>query len=608
MVDELPEGSLPPPAHTREDGFRIEGPLCTPERAWAFVADTDWLNRTADAGAVSDFRVDAEADGFAMLRAALPGPLGVKLPFREVHACWVVGSFLRQVRDFDSPLVARSDFRATLEPAGEGRVRPIIDMKLWGPAWSAPVRRGVSLARMKDRWGTALARINEVPLDEGPVRALGAEAASAIRRWRGAADGAVVERFERHFRVGRATDLARMRAFELADHWQLERESVLEALLAGVGVGAVELFWSVRCTRCYGQVGGGRLLSDLADHAHCAGCGIQSAVDLGDNVEVLFTPHPSVGADLGGDFCTLFPKVAPAQLAVLSMVPGQRVQAPLFLPPGPWRIGPGGTRTDVGVESGATGDARVRWQSALVDAQQVRSGPVLLDVVNDTDARQRLHLTRQGGATPMVPASLLTTRDAFRRQLGHQVLAPDLRLGVRSIALVFTDLSGSTAMYEELGDARAFAVVRDHFAVLRKAAADHDGTVVKTIGDAVMASFYDAPSALQAAFDMLEGFNRWVVTLGLAHPPALKVGVHVGSALVVHSDQAGLDYFGGTVNLAARAQGAAASGEVVWTDAVHAMERARAVVETRGYTAVASSAPLKGIGEVRLWRAGGGAS
>jgi class 3 adenylate cyclase len=144
--------------------------------------------------------------------------------------------------------------------------------------------------------------------------------------------------------------------------------------------------------------------------------------------------------------------------------------------------------------------------------------------------------------------------------------------------------------------------VRDHFTVLRQAAAAHNGTVVKTIGDAVMAAFFDAPAALAAAFEMVAAFDVWVATVGLEHPPALKVGVHVGSALVVHSDQAGLDYFGGTVNLAARAQGAAEAGEIVWTDAVQSMERAREVVAAQGFVAAPMSKTLKGLGEVRLWR------
>ena len=226
-----------------------------------------------------------------------------------------------------------------------------------------------------------------------------------------------------------------------------------------------------------------------------------------------------------------------------------------------------------------------------------------LDVMNDTASRARVYLTRLGGALPMVPASLLTTRESFRRSLGHQVLSPDLRVGVRSISLLFTDLGGSTAMYEELGDARAFAVVRDHFAILRRVAARHGGTVVKTIGDAVMAAFFDATSAVTAGLEMQAEFEAWAATLAMAHPPSLKVGVHRGTALAVHTDQSGLDYFGGTVNLAARAQGAASAGDVVWTEDIEADPNVQRVPAARGVVDERFSRELKGLGMVPLFRA-----
>ncbi len=604
---EFPEGSPEPLAALAHESFHIEGPACAPERAWSLIGDTDWMNRAAGAGAVVKMDIESQRDGFPMLVGEIAGPMGLKLPFMEIWSSWVAGRFFRQVRDIQSPIIARSDYRAELVPVEGGLVKPTVDMALTGPGWAAAMRKGLSLGKMKRQWEETLNRLRLPAGDEDVSRDLGPEAVAALRRWEGCADTSIVKRFELHFRTARPTDLSRLRAFDLADRWGMERDAVLDALLGAVSVGAVELFWSVRCSRCYGQVAGGRLLSDLADHAECKGCEVRTDVDLASNVEVLFAPHPSVAAQLDVNFCTVYPKGAPSQLAVFTMAAGQRINAQVRLSPGAWRLGQGHNRPDLDLDVGDSGPTSVNWTAAREGAVTLKTGEVTLDLLNDSPDRQRVYLTREGGAVPMVPASMLTTKESFRRQLGHQVLAPDLRVGVRAIALVFTDLSGSTAMYEELGDARAFAVVRDHFAVLRTATARHGGTIVKTIGDAVMAAFYDAPSAMSGAFDMLAEFNVWVAKLGLEHPPSLKVGAHVGPALVVHSDQAGLDYFGGTVNLAARAQGAADSGEIVWTDAMQAQDRVREIVAANGFTFAPMAKSLKGIGEVRLWRAVPGA-
>jgi class 3 adenylate cyclase len=186
--------------------------------------------------------------------------------------------------------------------------------------------------------------------------------------------------------------------------------------------------------------------------------------------------------------------------------------------------------------------------------------------------------------------------------MGHQVLAAGTRIGVRSVALVFTDLSDSTAMYEEMGDAGAYALVRDHFRVLDAVIEAHGGTVVKTIGDAVMAAFHDAGTALGAALAMQAAFNPWVEARGLKQPPRLKIGLHVGPALAVHTDAAGIDYFGGTVNTAARAQGVAASGEVVWTQAIAADSRVDTLLAEAGLPVSTLERQLKGLKDTVILR------
>ena len=597
-----PEGSPDPLSGTAAERFHIEGPVTTVERAWRLLGDTDWMNRAGGNGQVLSMAIEPQPDGFPLLVGEMAGPLGLRLAFSEVWSSWVNGRFFRQVRDLVSPLVARSDYRAELVPV-PGGVKPVVDMELTGPGWGSMLRRGLSLNGMQRRWEATLAHLADpLPRDDEAGRTLGAEAQAALGRWSRAADSALVGRFSELYRAGRPTDLSRMRAFVLADRWGLPRESVLEALLAGVDAGAAELFWSVRCARCYGQVAGGRLLSDVADHADCPACGVRTETDLGANVEVLFAPHPSVVPELDVNFCTIFPAKAPSQYAVLTLAPGQRVQTVVGVPHGEWRLGPGGGVADLEITAGAGPGEAVEWRPGVGGHVAVRAGEVALDVQNGAERRARVYLTQVGGALPAVLATMLTTNDTFRRRLGHQVLASDLRVGVRSVTLLFTDLSGSTAMYEELGDAQAFAVVRDHFVLLREAAAAHGGTVVKTIGDAVMAAFFETPEAIAAALEMQRGFTAWVSTLGLAHPPSLKVGLHVGSALAVHTDAAGLDYFGGTVNLAARAQGAAEAGEVVFTEAVRAQPRAMALLDEAGLVPAPIERTLKGIGEVRLWR------
>jgi len=93
---------------------------------------------------------------------------------------------------------------------------------------------------------------------------------------------------------------------------------------------------------------------------------------------------------------------------------------------------------------------------------------------------------------------------------------------------------------------------------------DHDGAIVKTIGDAVMASFDDPAQAVRAALAMQD---KIAASAHGAEHLVLKVGVHAGPSVVVTLNDR-LDYFGSTVNMAARLQGQSAGEDIVLSEAI----------------------------------------
>jgi class 3 adenylate cyclase len=140
-------------------------------------------------------------------------------------------------------------------------------------------------------------------------------------------------------------------------------------------------------------------------------------------------------------------------------------------------------------------------------------------------------------------------------------------LGVQDISILFTDLKGSTALYDRIGDLKAFALVNQHFDHLGKAIKANRGAVVKTIGDAVMASFEDPSDAVRAAKEMLAEIERLNALSG-SREIVLKIGVHRGASIAVTLNGR-LDFFGQTVNVAARVQGLADADEIYVTDEVY---------------------------------------
>src|SRR5262249_11561562 len=162
---------------------------------------------------------------------------------------------------------------------------------------------------------------------------------------------------------------------------------------------------------------------------------------------------------------------------------------------------------------------------------------------------------------PFLTAKRLLTNQTFRDLYRTDTLDVDQGLKITSLTFLFTDLKGSTALYDRVGDLVAFDLVREHFRVLNSIVAQQGGAVVKTIGDAVMATFPTPDRALAAALKMRDSVRD------LKKDLLIKIGIHEGPCLAVTLNDR-LDYFGQTVNIAARVQGLASERAIYATKPV----------------------------------------
>ena len=171
--------------------------------------------------------------------------------------------------------------------------------------------------------------------------------------------------------------------------------------------------------------------------------------------------------------------------------------------------------------------------------------------------------------------------------------SPPMPTAASELAVLFADVSGSTRLYETLGDERALATIGACLAHVRTACEGHAGRVVKTIGDEVMAVFSHADHAAQAAAEMQ---NR-VAT----EPPAsgqrlaIRVGFHCGPAL-----EADGDVFGDSVNVAARLVGVAHGQQVITSAATAALLSPWLRARTRELTALTIKGKLHDLAVCEL--------
>ncbi len=190
-------------------------------------------------------------------------------------------------------------------------------------------------------------------------------------------------------------------------------------------------------------------------------------------------------------------------------------------------------------------------------------------------------------------AKRLLSNQTFRDIYRTDTLDIDQRLKITSLTFLFTDLKGSTELYERVGDLVAFDLVREHFRVLHEIVAAESGAVIKTIGDAVMATFPTPDRALAAALRMRHAMRA----LNDAHGREdllLKIGIHEGPCLAVTFNER-QDYFGQTVNIASRVQGLAVSQSILATASVVDHPQSTDLLERNGQKPMMQSQALRGM-------------
>src|ERR1700682_2517008 len=449
---------------------------------------------------------------------------------------------------------------------------------------------------------------------------------------RQSADEDVVDMLERMVRDAPDHALNRMNALDLAAREGVGEERVIAALLHAVGLGLLEMTWSVMCPSCAGVLSANKSLKTL-DRAqyHCAFCAAGYETTLDNLVEVTFTVSPRVrriaahspdelsaaeyyrqvfwssAIDLPDDLDKLLDELT---LETVDLPPGERAILSLQVPESTLIVFDPVTHTaqflDIsGEEASERQNLSVIFNKLQVpvDTIALRPGPLRLALENRTDGRvlPAVWVTNQAlddllkRRKPILSAMRLLTNQTFRDIYRTETLAIGQRLKILSLTFLFSDLKDSTALYERVGDLVAFDLVNEHFRLLQEIIASERGAVVKTVGDAVMATFETPDRAIAAAIRMREAMSD----LGAERQHQslrLKMGIHEGSCLAVtlNGQQ---DYFGQTVNIASRVQGLAASRSIVVTESVVENALARALLETNGLKPTLRRVALSGIAD-----------
>jgi len=580
-----------------------------PEAIWPFVADSARINELAGMPA---YKVTEQADAqgrIHRLASIKYGPIGVK--WEEDFGEWQENRHLSQTRHFINGPFGRFVAAAEVYPEGTGS-RMVFSAefeclgvlgflaKLSGQIGREGDKRLGAIERLiresetTDQIAGATAREAAKPAARRRLRALIADLA------RDPASHGLAPRLADFLLHAPIVALRSIRPVSLARFWHATPEDTVELFLAAQRLGIMVMGWDLLCPRCRGAKARVKHLHELPQGAHCSSCNVDYGRDFTRNVELTFHPEPWLRPLPEGELCLLGQGTTPHVKFQAEVAAHTRKSFAMALRAGPYRF-----RT---VEAGGGADADVT--DGIIPEVTASGGDIVLApighkdeivVSNDTDRPLFFVVEDRNWARDALTGERVIAMPAFRRLCPEQLLRPGDDVEIGRVAIVFTDLQGSTKLYDALGDATAFHLVRDHFAFLSERVERHNGFIVKTVGDAVMAAFHDPADAVRAVLsiqDEVADFNRGRSDGGVI----LKVGLHLGSCIAVTAGGV-LDYFGSAVNTASRLEHQCQGGEVIVSEAVLADSEAREALKRRMVTE--DSAMLRGLSEpVRFVRVG----
>jgi class 3 adenylate cyclase len=603
----------------REFHYRWEFDLqSSPEQLWPLVSDTNRFNR--DTAVPSVEMVNPQAGRNTRRRLRLTA-FGIPVEWEEQPFEWVRPLRFGVVRSYSKGPMSELRVRVELIPKridNEDKAGTRLVYEVWAKPKNVlgliaiPIQIGVISAR---NFARTVRRYDELAkhgrtaeiVNQNVEFARGGRERLLSLSQKAVAQGSsseIIGLLVDYIENADELALSRVRPYELARQWNQTRREVLETCLCATRAGILDLQWNLMCPLCRGGAAA-ESLKEVPSDIHCLGCNIDFKINFEQSVELSFKPNPSIRVAEVELFCVGGPQVMPHVLTQQLLPAGQSRSIDLALEPGRYRLRTitlSGWQHLRAVDDGDTAKTLRATTSGWSNEEIAINTDAKIAFENATPDEQLFILERTAWSDDVATAAEVTALQMFRDLFAAEAIRAGEQISVGTLTVLFTDLKNSTRLYREIGDATAFGRVMNHFDVLKQVIAEEDGAMVKTIGDAVMAVFRQPAGALRA---MLHAQQRLAAPPDGMEPLRLKAGVHMGPCIAVTLNDR-LDYFGSTVNLAARLEGQSTGDDVIISSAIYSDPAVRELLSdpTHGLSATTFEIPLKGFDEEQfsLWR------
>jgi class 3 adenylate cyclase len=570
------------------------------EKVWAVIIDHDFLRRKMGLGTV-DFTYHPAAESGSVLEGEYKIPFGTAHFFEKPYE-WVNTSYTIGTRLFDKgPMrYASLSFHVEAVDAEHTKVKALMKVVLKGPL--------KAVFWMKLQKSTAL--FHEV-IQDLVLHVRSSQPQSFEASMKHKADPASLKRNQKilkklepfHAQIEAMADyraraserfLQRLRPYEIADYYKLPRQNTLAFFLEGTQVGLFALNWDILCPGCRGAKKQSKSLRELDRKVHCDACGINFEVIDSKDVELTFQFAGELAVEPAPVYCIGNPGRSPSIHAQIPFAPHEERRVAVHLPGRVYRLRDmkdGHLLRLIVADEGLEQLKRADLESLKKQSEVLVRPHFDLEWHNPGNEWQVVRFDCLDPHHDAATADQVASLPSYQHLFGDDALRPGMQLGVGHLVFLFSDIRGSTQLYRELGDSKAFRMVQDHFAVMEDFIKKEGGSIVKTIGDAVMASFVDEEAAIMAAMAIQNYYESHRQENPLQ---GLKIALHSGPCIMVNLNDH-MDYFGTTVNICSRLLDQATDEDIIVSGSLFQMPKVQDFMSRQNITWTQDDQVLRGF-------------
>ena len=550
MIDQDVELAL-----TFEHSWELQSP---PEKLWPYTSHTDRVNHAM--GLKSVDYVTQSDPVMGVSRIANTTVLGQRLQWREHPYEWIEGKRLSVLREFSVGPFEWFVNIVELQGRREGgstvrqtlRVKPrnwlgklLAKMQLGNKSRKSfgQVYADIDRYIQAEESATARERVATDPWGVRPQLS-NAERTRLTNRLNSLGLSPNTIMLGELIEHGSELEIARIRPYEVADRFDLNRTEFMETCLRAAREGLLILLWDILCPSCRIPSDVVETLSALTSHGHCEACNIEFELDFSRSIEMIFRVHPEIRQAETRTYCVGGPGWSRHVVAQIRLARGERFVCEVELQPGSYTIRGPQLPFSVPFRVSQIG-TQSRWEVPLSQAppdsepMHLRAGEQTIWLWNDSSRDLQIRIERMAARHDAVTAAAASSSALFRELYGDQVLAGGQLISVAHVTYVLIRLFGTGQLYETHGDAPAFTRIRRLLSTITESVKHEQGAVIKVIGETVVATFPSLDSALKSAHLLCVATAEDELQMGAV--------VHSGPAVVATLDDR-LDYFGKVVH------------------------------------------------------------